>query len=169
MIDVNEEQIRLYAKHLKIPTFGDYQKILRQANTDATFEDLLLELMKTECLSRQENQNRRRLKTAGFPYLKSMDEFDFSQLNESVSHLFLNELTTCHFIENRQNIIMIGNPGTGKTHLSIALGLKACSLGYHVLFKNASALSTELCEAMDNYQLGKLERSLEKSRSADSG
>ena len=98
-----------------------------------------------------------------FSYLKSMDEFDFSQLNGSVFHLFLNELSTCHFIESRQNSIMIGNPDTEKTHLSIALGLKACSLGYHVLFKNASALSTELCEAMDNYQLGKLERSLEKA------
>ena len=57
----------------------------------------------------------------------------------------------------------IRNPRTGKTQLSIVLGLKACSLGYHVLFKNASALSTELCEAMDNYQSGKLERSLEKA------
>ena len=163
MIDVNEEQIRLYAKHLKIPTFGDYQKILRQTNTEATFEYLLLELMKTECLSRQENHNRRRLKAVGFPYLKFMDESDFSHLSESVSHLFLNELSTCHFIENRKNIIMIGNPGTGKTHLSIVLSRKACSLGHHVLFKNAFTLSTELCEAMDNYQLEKLERFLEKA------
>ena len=55
---------------------------------------------------------------------------------------------------------MIGNPGRGKTHLAIALGLQACVHGFRVLFKNAATLSTELCEAKDNYQLGKLEKSL---------
>ena len=119
--------------------------------------------MKTETASRQENQNKRRLKAAGFPYLKTMDEFDCSQLNEAVSPLFLNELASCQFIRQRQNIVMIGNPGRGKTHLSIALGLKACSQGLNVLFKNAATLSTELCEARDNYRLGKLERSLAKA------
>ena len=58
---------------------------------------------------------------------------------------------------------MIGNPGRGKTHLAIALGLKACTQGYNVLFKNAATLSTELCEAKDNYHLGKLERTLAKA------
>ena len=119
--------------------------------------------MKTETASRQENQNKRRLKAAGFPYLKTMDEFDCSQLNEAVSPLFLNELASCQFIRQRQNIVMVGNPGRGKTHLSIALGLKACSQGLNVLFKNAATLSTELCEARDNYRLGKLERSLAKA------
>ena len=92
-----------------------------------------------------------------------MDEFDCSQLNETVSPLFLNELASCQFIRQRQNVVMIGNPGRGKTHLSIALGLKACSQGLSVLFKNAATLSTELCEARDNYRLGKLERSLAKA------
>ena len=64
---------------------------------------------------------------------------------------------------------MIGNPGRGKTHLSIALGLKACAQGYNVLFKNAATLSTELCEAKDNYHLGKLEENSGKSGSADPG
>ena len=119
--------------------------------------------MKTETASRQENQNKRRLKAAGFPYLKTLDEFDFNQLNEAVSPLFLNELASCQFIRQRQNIVMVGNPGRGKTHLSIALGLKACSQGFNVLFKNAATLSTELCEARDNYRLGKLERTLAKA------
>ena len=61
------------------------------------------------------------------------------------------------------DVIMIGNPGRGKTHLSIALGLKACTRGYNVLFKNTATLSTELCEAKDNYHLGKLERTLAKA------
>ena len=162
-MNTTSEMIRLYARQLKIPTFADYEEILRQADPSADFGTLLLELMKTETASRQENQNKRRLKAAGFPYLKTMDEFDCSQLNESVPPLFLNELASCQFIRQRQNVVMIGNPGRGKTHLSIALGLKACSQGFNVLFKNAATLSTELCEARDNYRLGKLERSLAKA------
>ena len=159
----NAELIRLYAKQLKIPTFADYAEVLRRADPSADFAELLLELMKAETESRQENQNRRRLKAAGFPYLKTMEEFDCSQLNNAVSPVFLNELASCQFISDRQNVVMIGNPGRGKTHLSIALGLKACAQGYNVLFKNAATLSTELCEAKDNYRLGKLERTLAKA------
>lgn len=159
----NAELIRLYAKQLKIPTFADYAEVLRRADPSADFAELLLELMKAETESRQENQNKRRLKAAGFPYLKTMEEFDCSQLNDAVSPVFLNELASCQFISNRQNVVMIGNPGRGKTHLSIALGLKACAQGYNVLFKNAATLSTELCEARDNYRLGKLERTLAKA------
>ena len=162
-MNITEEQIRVYAKQLKIPTFGDYRQVLRSMTPDADFGDLLLELMKAESASRQENQNRRRLKAAGFPYQKTLDEFDVKQLNSSVSPVFLNELASCQFIRERQNIVMIGNPGRGKTHLAIALGLKACTQGFHVLFKNAASLSTELCEAKDHYRLGKLERTLEKA------
>ena len=137
--------------------------MLRRADPSADFAELLLELMKAETESRQENQNRRRLKAAGFPYLKTMEEFDCSQLNDAVSPVFLNELASCQFISDRQNVVMIGNPGRGKTHLSIALGLKDCAQGYSVIFKNAATLSTELCEAKDNYHLGKLERTLAKA------
>lgn len=156
-MNTKEELIRLYARQLKIPTFADYGEVLRQTDPASDFSDLLLELMKAETASRQENQNKRRLKTAGFPYLKTMEEFDCGQLNETVSPLFLQELASCQFVQNKQNVIMIGNPGRGKTHLAIALGLKACTQGYNVLFKNAATLSTELCEAKDNYHLGKLE------------
>lgn len=159
----NAELIRLYAKQLKIPTFAEYAEVLRRADPLADFAELLLELMKAETESRQENQNRRRLKAAGFPYLKTMEEFDCSQLNDAVSPVFLNELASCQFISDRQNVVMIGNPGRGKTHLSIALGLKDCAQGYSVIFKNAATLSTELCEAKDNYHLGKLERTLAKA------
>ena len=84
-------------------------------------------------------------------------------MNPSVSPVFLRELASCKFIADRQNIVMIGNPGRGKTHIAIALGIKACLQGYRVLFKNASTLSTELTEARDNYQLGRLERQLAKT------
>lgn len=159
-----DEQIKLYAKLLKVPTFAEYDEALRQSPTDANFGELLLELMKTEALSRQENQNRRRLRNAGFPVLKTLDEFDMDQLNDTVSPLFIQELASCRFIKEMQNVVMIGNPGRGKTHLAIALGLKACTQGFSVLFKSAASLSTALCEARDNYQLSTLERALQKTQ-----
>ena len=85
---VLHEQIRLCARLLRLPTFAEYEQILRQAEPSAGFGDLLLELMKAECATRQENQTRRRLRTAAFPYQKSLDEFDFSQLNPAVSQCF---------------------------------------------------------------------------------
>lgn len=162
-IDLVDEQIRLYAKQLKIPTFANYEQVLREADPSLGLSGLLLELMKAECEARQDNQFRRRLKAAGFPYQKTLDEFDLSQLNPSVSPDFLHELASCQFIQDRRNIVMIGNPGRGKTHLAIALGLKACCQGHSVLFKNAASLSTELCEAKDHYSLGKLERTLARA------
>lgn len=163
MIDQREEQIKLLAKQMKLPTFANYNDILRQAKPGADFSDLLLDLLMAEAAARQENQTRRRLKAAAFPYQKTLDEFDFTQLNESVSPVFIQELASCKFIDEHKNIIMIGNPGRGKTHISIALGVKACLQGYRVLFKNAGSLSTELTEARDSYQLGRIERSLDKT------
>lgn len=158
------EQIQLYAKMLKIPTFAEYEQILRQANVNAGFEELLLELMQKELASRQENQVKRRVKAAAFPFQKTLEEFDMSQLNPAVSPIFLHELASCQFIRENRNVIFVGNPGRGKTHLAIALGLKACCAGFRVLFKNAATLSTELCEARDARSLGKLETSVARAQ-----
>jgi DNA replication protein DnaC len=111
---------------------------------DSKFEDILLELMKSESIQRQENQNLRRLKAAQFPYQKTLDELDLSRYDGSITQMFLNELASCKFITEKKNIVMIGNPGRGKTHLSIGLGLKARSQGLNVLFKNAAALLLSL-------------------------
>lgn len=159
-MNILEEQIKLCARQLKVPTFAEYEQLLRSADPSDGFGDLLLALMKTEIATRQDNQTKRRVKAAGFPYQKTLDEFDCGQLNPAVSPVFLRELATCQFISDRKNIVLIGNPGRGKTHISIALGLSACYAGFRVLFKNAATLSTELCEARDNYALGKLERTL---------
>lgn len=162
-VNTLEEQIRLYAKYLRIPTFGNYRETLRRMKPDNKFEDILLELMKSESVQRQENKNRRRLKAAGFPYHKTLDDLDLGRYKGSITEIFMNELASCKFIEDKKNIVMIGNPGRGKTHLSIGLGLKACSLGLDVLFKNAATLSTELAEARDQYSLGKLEKRIQKA------
>lgn len=160
---VVNEQINLLAKQLKLPTFKNYSEVIRQAPSDATIGELLVLLMKEEYEQRQENQNQRRLKQAGFPYTKSLDEFDLSRYNGEISTIFLNELASCKFIKEHRNLTMLGNPGRGKTHMAIGLGLKACSMGMDVLFKNAASLSTELSEAKDNYSLGRLEKKIQRA------
>lgn len=162
-ISAIESQIRMFAKQLRIPTFASYNDIQRQMASNSNFENLLLELMKTEALQQQENKSKRRLKAASFPFHKALDDFDVNRYKGSITKIFLNELASCQFIQDKKNIVMIGNPGTGKTHLSIALGLIACSLGFRVLFKNAATLSTELAEARDSYTLGKLEKKIQKA------
>lgn len=162
MTNTTDEQIKLMAKQLKVPTFGHYQDVLRQAGQEASFNQLLLELMKKEYEQRQENNNRRRLKQACFPYTKTLDEIDLNRYDGKISNLFISELASCRFIEEKKNLVMIGNPGRGKTHIAIGIGLKACAAGMSVLFKNASSLSTELSEAKDNYALGKLEKKIQK-------
>ena len=160
MITVVDEKICLLAKQLKIPTFAHYTDTIRQCSPDTDFAGFLLEMMSAEVASRYENQTRIRIKKAAFPFQKTFDDFDFSQLNPSVSPEFVHELASCKFIDEHRNIVMIGNPGRGKTHIAISLGIKACLQGYKVMFRNASALSTELTEARDGYRLGKLERQL---------
>ena len=162
MIDALDEQIKLLSKQLKVPTFTKYRKILEHADPGSSFGDLLLELMYAEQEQRQENNNRKRLKQARFPYTKTIDELDLSRYDGKISDLFLSELASCRFIDEKKNLVMIGNPGRGKTHMAIGIGLKACANGKSVLFKNAASLSTELSEAKDNYALGKLEKKIQK-------
>lgn len=159
--DIVEEQVKTYAKLLKLPSFAKYAEVLRAAEPNAEFGTLLLELMKRECAQRQENQNRRRLKQACFPFTKSIEELDLSKYSGNLSVIFVQELASCQYIKDKKNVVMFGNPGRGKTHLAIGLGLKACEAGMRVLFQNAAALSTELTEAKDRFVLQKLEKKLQ--------
>ena len=161
--DVTLEQVKLLAKLLKVPTFVQYPDLIRHMDSDADFGSILLALMEHEYEQRQENQNRRRLKQAGLPYTKTLEELDLDRYNGTFTDLFVNELASCKFIKEKKNLIMLGNPGRGKTHMAIGLALKACSIGMSVLFKNAASLSTELSEARDNYVLGKLEKRIQKA------
>lgn len=157
-----QETIALYAKQLKTPTFAEYESTLRQLDSQTSYEDFLLELMKKELSSRQENQQKRRIKSAGFPFLKTLDEFEFNRLKH-VKEPYIWELASCDYIKNRQNIIMIGTPGTGKSHLSVGLGLKACQAGFKVKFFTAANLATQLVEARESKELLKLEKQLGKT------
>ncbi len=161
-INPTKESIKLYAKQIKTPSFLDYEEIIRQLDAEEQcYEHFLRDLLKREVSRRQENQQIRRIKAAKFPFTKTIDEFDFTNLPK-VSSAKVWELASCDFIDNKQNIPMIGNPGSGKTHLSISLGLKACQAGYSVRFTTAANLANELSEAHQNNRLSKLEKSLSK-------
>ena len=97
-----------------------------------------------------------------FPYFKTIDDFDFNRL-EHVSSACVWELASCDFIKNRQNIVMIGNSGSGKTHTCIGLGLKACNAGFNVRFYTAANLVNELSESLQLKRLSKFEKNLSKT------
>ena len=159
MNELNRQLISMYAKQLRIPTFIHYDEVIRQLEGNKGFDDFLVALMRTELDSRQESNRKRKIHAARFPYRKTLEEFDFSYL-ENVSEAQIHQLASCDFIQNKQNVVMIGNPGTGKTHLSIALGLKACMQGLNVRFYTAANLSNELIEALDGHRLLKLEKQI---------
>lgn len=162
MKNANAQTIELYSKQLRLPTFNNYDNVIRQLGSNKSYEDFLLALMKMELDSRMESSQKRRIKAANFPYIKTIDEFDCSRL-EHLTEAFIHELASCDFVSKRQNIVMIGNPGTGKTHLSIALGIKACMQGMNVKFYTAANLSNELIEAQEYKKLIKIERQLAKA------
>ena len=107
------------------------------------------------------NENRELFLTPKKELPKTLDEFDMTRL-ENVSESTIRQLASCDFIKQRQNIVMIGNPGSGKTHLSIALGMNACEAGYRVKFYTAVNLAAELAEAVQMNRLSRLEKSLSK-------
>ena len=162
MKNLQQQSIELYSKQLRTPMFNKYADVIRQLDKNQSYEDFLVALMKLELDSRQESTRKRKIKTAGFPYIKTMDELDCSRF-EHMDEAFIHELASCDFISKRQNIVMIGNPGTGKTHLSIALGVKACMQGMNVKFFTAANLSNELIEAQDNHKLVRLEKQIAKA------
>ena len=162
MKNLQQQSIELYSKQLRTPMFNQYADVIRQLDKNQGYDDFLVALMKLELDSRQESTRKRKIKTAGFPYIKTMDELDCSRF-EHMDEAFIHELASCDFISNRQNIVMIGNPGTGKTHLSLALGVKACMQGMNVKFFTAANLSNELIEAQDNHKLVRLEKQIAKA------
>ncbi|MBA4496316.1 IS21-like element helper ATPase IstB, partial [Paenactinomyces guangxiensis] len=121
------------------------------------YEDFLLALLEQEVMQREENQIASRIKSAKFPMQKSLDQYDFAAL-PVLNKPKLLQLARCEFIQKAENILFIGNSGTGKTHLSIALGMEACKHGYTVQFWTAAKISNELMEAQTEKRLLQLEK-----------
>lgn len=104
------------------------------------FLELLLE---DEENNRRGNSYKKRYSNAKIPYYKTLEEFDFS-FQPSIDKRLINDCATCQFIKDNKNIVFIGNPGTGKTHLSIGIAIKALLRGYKVLFTSVSEMLQSL-------------------------
>jgi len=115
----------------------------------------------TTCGGRSQRATERRIKAAKFPVTKTLDTFDFLALPALNKKLVL-ELAHGEFIDRRENVLALGNSGTEKTHLALALGLAACQGGYRVRFTTAAALVNELLEARDERRLLRVQKQLAK-------
>ena len=150
-----------HLKELKLPTFlREYRKLAAQCAAEgADHPDYLLRLSELELIDRHQRMVERRIRAARFPATKSLDTFDFLAI-PSVNKPLVMQLARCEYIERRENVIAIGNSGTGQTHLALGLGLAACQKGMSVGFTTAAALVHELMEARDDRRLLNLQRQL---------
>lgn len=150
-----------HLKALKLPTFlREYDKLARQCATEGVDHTRYLQrLAELELIDRDRRLVERRIKAARFPAVKSLDSFEFTAL-PSLNKALVLDLARCEYVAARENVIALGNSGTGKTHIAIALGLAACQKGLSVGFVTASALVHELLEARDEKRVLKLKRSL---------
>jgi DNA replication protein DnaC len=119
----------------------------------------LLRLIELELIDRKRLTVERRIRAARFPIVKNFDTFDFIAM-PGLNKMLVLELARCEYILRRENIIALGNSGTGKTHVALALGLAAFQKGFSVGFTTAAALVSHLLEARDERRLLKLQRDL---------
>jgi len=150
-----------YLKTLRLSTFlREYDKLARQcAGEEVDYPRYLLRLAELEMIERERRTVERRIKEARFPAVKSLDSFEFAAIPSLNKSLVL-ELARSEYVGRRENIIAVGNSGTGKTHVALGLGLAACQKGLSVGFTTAAALVNELHEAHDEKRLLRLQRQL---------
>jgi DNA replication protein DnaC len=151
-------------KRLRLPAMAtEYEKLAREAaSANEDYQQYLLRLTEMEVEARTANALAARIKRARFPVLKDFDTFDFSAL-PSLNKQAILELGRGEWIDQRSNCCLIGSPGTGKTHVAIALGLAACRATKRVRFFTAAALVNQLEEAQKAYQLDRFLTRLDKT------
>jgi DNA replication protein DnaC len=150
-----------YLKSLRLPTFlHEYDKVAQQcAGEGVDYVRYLLRLCELELLDRDRRAVERRIQAARFPVIKSLDSYDFLAL-PSLNKALVAELARGEYISRQENVLALGNSGTGKTHIALGLGLAACQRGYRVRFSTAAALVHELIEARDEKRLLRLQKQL---------
>lgn len=151
-------------KQLRLPTMAaEFAKLAREASgANEDYEQYLLRLTELEVAARSANALKARIKQAGFPVQKDLDTYDFS-LMPGLNKQKILELARGQWIDQHDNSCLVGNAGTGKTHLAIALGLAACRQGRRVRFFTAAGLVTQLEEAQKAYHLDRLLTQLDKA------
>ena len=152
-----------HLKTLRLPTMqSECEKVAtRAASENVDHLGFLLQLVELEMIDRERRSAERRLKSAKFPFQKTLDEFDFSAAC-SVNKPLLLELMRGDYLDGREIILLVGGSGTGKTHLATALGQAACNQGHRVRFFRVTELLTLLMEAREERQLLRLRSQLAK-------
>ena len=137
-----------HLRQLKLPTvLREYEKVAAEAAREGQDHvRYLLRLVELELIDRERRMVERRIRAARFPAVKSFDTFDFAAIPSLNKPLVL-ELARCEYVVARDSIIALGNSGTGKTHVCLALGLAACQRGLSVAFTTAAGLVHQLMEA----------------------
>lgn len=159
MENLSEKELTIeYARELKMAVMRDELDDFITLGTDQnwSYRTLIYQILAKEVEVRTENRRKQRVRRAGFPELKYLQELVREELPKD-AQTALPELETLDFIKEGRNIVFCGNPGTGKTHLSIGLGIKACLEGYTVFFTSVPHLLTQIRECRSQKSLRQLE------------
>jgi DNA replication protein DnaC len=150
-----------HLRRLRLPVvLAQYARVAQEAaQAGLSYEQFLLTLADLELAQRDENMQRRRIAQARFPTLKTLDQYDFS-LMPHLNRQLVVELAQGHYITAKENVLLVGQIGTGKTHIATALGVAACRQGYRVRCITAAGLVNELLEAQASQRLSRYEQSL---------
>jgi len=157
------ESIKDLSAQLRLPYLKENVQLhLEQARIEnKSYEDFLTEILEYEVELKNQNRMKNRMKRAQFPYYKTLDELVVDELPDGAKTQY-NQLRSLDFIKHHQNVMLAGNPGTGKTHISIGLGIKACMTGYNVYFAHVPDLIIKLKEAKNERTLITLKKRFEK-------
>ncbi|MFE2537972.1 IS21-like element helper ATPase IstB [Streptomyces sp. NPDC059371] len=141
---------------LRLPTMrAQFPDIVARAEREQlSYRGFLAELLLAECEDRDRRRSERRIRAAGFPRQKWLSDFDY-RANPNINPALINNLATCEWIRKGEPLCLIGDSGTGKSHLLIGLGTAAAMAGYRVRYALAAKLVNELVEAADDKQLTK--------------
>jgi DNA replication protein DnaC len=152
-----------YLKKLKLPTMlREYAQMAAICQKDRSdYPTFLLRLVERELLDREKRAAERRIKEANFPVIKTIDTYDF-KAQPSINEQLVRELMRGDYIDRRENLLLIGNPGTGKTHLACALAFSACAHGRKVRFHSVTGLVTGLVECREERRLQRLHKQLQR-------
>lgn len=153
--------LKHHLKALKLPAMvRDVEKIAKRCATENVDHlGFLQQLTELELIERERKAAQRRMKEARFPTLKTLEDFDFLA-QPTLNRVLVTQLARCDYIDRRENCLLVGSPGTGKTHLATALGVVACGRGKKVRFYRVSELVTLLLEARDERMLGRVKAQL---------